>query len=275
MNLAARLRLAFLPLAAVGIVLGVSSVSQVDENHQAVVLKGDQAIGVVNRFSPGRKPGSGAGLVFHWPVIERVVMLDRTLVGFEANDKTVETTDGAKLHLDLAGRYRIIDPVRLTGRIGNQDRIAPELEALLAPLIQAEFGRLAASDVPLPGGSGAWKRIAAALDAKSRAYGVQVVDLRVRRAVLGAGTLSATYDRMQQAREQLAGEIGDAGVREAAQIRSETEVEAARIIGESAGRDPEFYDFYRRMATFEKISADKSQKGKTTVILSPGSAGQR
>ena len=275
MNCAARLRLALLPLAAVGIVLGVSSVSQVDENHQAVVLKGDQAIGVVNRFSPDGKPGSGAGLVFHWPVIERVVMLDRTLVGFEANDKTVETTDGAKLHLDLAGRYRIIDPVRLTGRIGNQDRIAPELEALLAPLIQAEFGRLAASDVPLPGGSGAWKRIAAALDAKSRAYGVQVVDLRVRRAVLGAGTLSATYDRMQQAREQLAGEIGDAGVREAAQIRSETEVEAARIIGESAGRDPEFYDFYRRMATFEKISADKSQKGKTTVILSPGSAGQR
>lgn len=269
MALSANLRAALLALGGIGL-LAMASVSVIGADEQAVVLRMGTPERVVNRFAPGG--ASGAGVIAHVPLIERVVRLDRTLVPFSAPDMVVRTRDQQQLHLDLLGTYRIIDPVRAVRTAGDQDKLVGDLAALLPALAQTEIGGLDAAHVPLPGASGAWQRMTAALDRRAREYGVQVVDLRVRRTALPEGAAQATLNRMKDEREAQALAISDGGLQQAMQIRSEAEVEAARIIGESAGRDSEFYDFYRAMNSYETMFGDPSRKDRATLILSPDSA---
>lgn len=269
MALSARLRSALFAFAGIGL-LGLASVSVIGADEQAVVLRMGKPERVVNRYAPGN--ASGAGVIAHIPFIDRVVRLDRTMVTLGTQGVDVRTRDQQQLHLDFLGTYRIIDPVRVVRTAGNQERLAGDLAALLPSLVQAEFGGLDAAAVPLPGASGAWQRITAALDRHARAYGVQVVDVRVRRAALPEGAAQAAFNRMKDEREAQALAISDGGLQQALQIRSEAEVEAARIIGASAGRDSEFYDFYRAMNSYETMFGDPNRKDRATLILSPDSA---
>lgn len=275
MALSARWRAALLTLGGIGL-LTMASVAVVGADEQAVVLRLGTPDRVVNRFAPGNgsgnSSGSGAGLIAHIPFAERVVRLDRQLVTLNAPDLTVRTRDQHQLHLDLIGTYRVIDPVRAVRTAGNQERLSADLAALLPGLVQAEFGALDAAALPLPGASGAWQRVTAALDRRARPLGVQVVDVRVRRAALPEGEAQAALNRMKDEREAQALAISDGGLQQALQIRSEAEVEAARIIGASAGRDGEFYDFYRAMNSYETMFGDPNRKNRATLILSPDSA---
>lgn len=249
--------------------LGLSSISVIAQDEQAVVLRMGKPDRMVNRFTPG---GSASpGVIFHIPFAERVVRLERSLVSFAVQGVGVRSSDGQLRQLDFSGKYRIIDPVRMVRTAGSEQQLARELAAVLPGLVQAEFGRLDAAAMALPGAVGAWQRITAALDARTRAYGVQVIDLRVQRTVLTEGALQATLARMKDDREAQALSIADSGVQQALRIRTEAEIAAARIIGEGAARDPEFYDFYRAMISYERMFADPKAKGRSTLILAPDS----
>ena len=266
------LRGAVLALAGIGLVT-LSAVGVVADDQQAVVLRMGKPDRMVNHFAPGPVAAShGAGLIAHVPVLERVVRLDRGLVGLAVPALAVRSSDQQAFNLDLSGKYRIIDPVRAVRTAGDQDGLNAQLAALLPALARAEFARIDAAHVALPGGGGAWARLRAALDARARVYGVQVVDLRVQRVTLPEAAQQAALARMKDEREALALSTGDEGVQQAMQIRSEAEVEAARIIGASASRDPEFYDFYRAMNSYETMLADPTRRDRATLILSADSA---
>ncbi len=259
-------------LAGIGLVT-LSAVSVIADDQQAVVLRMGKPDRMINRFTPGTAArGAGSGLIAHVPVLERVVRLDRGLVGLAAPALAVRSSDQQGFNLDLSGKYRIIDPVRAVRTAGDQDGLTERLTALLPALAQAEFARIDAAHLALPGGDGAWQRLRAALDARARAYGAQVVDLRVQRVTLPEAAQQAALARMKDEREALALSATDEGLQQAMQIRSEAEVEAARIIGASASRDPEFYDFYRAMNSYETMLADPTRRDRTTLILSADSA---
>lgn len=252
------------------VLLAVSSVSVIAQDEQAVVLRMGKPDRMVNRFTPGG--GAAPGVILHIPFVERVVRLDRSLVSFAVQGAQVRSSDGQLRQIDFSGKYRIIDPVRMVRTAGSQEQLAKELGSVLPGLVQAEFGRLDAATMALPGAGGAWRRITVALDARARAYGVQVIDLRVLRTVLTEGALQATLGRMKDDREGQALSIADNGVQQALRIRTEAEISAARIIGEGAARDPEFYDFYRAMISYERMFADPKAKDRSTLILAPDSA---
>ncbi|MFM2300919.1 MAG: hypothetical protein RLZZ84_655 [Pseudomonadota bacterium] len=265
-------RPAVFALAGLGL-LTLSAVSVIGANEQAVILRMGAPERMINRYTAAPADHSaGAGVIAHIPFLERVVRLDRTLVSFAATGLSVRSAGQQKLQLDLLGQYRIIDPVRLVRTLGSQDRLANELATALSGLAQHEFGALDAAHVPLPGASGAWRRLTAALDAKARAFGAQVVDVRVQRVTLAQGAQQAAIARMKDEREAAALSISDEGLQQALQIRSDAEVEAARIIGASAARDPEFYDFYRAMSSYETMFGDPNHRDRATLILSPDSA---
>ncbi|WP_374529966.1 SPFH domain-containing protein [Novosphingobium sp.] len=249
--------------------LAISSVSVIAQNEQAVVLRLGKPDRMINRFTPGSADGSG--VIVHIPFVEQVIRLDRSLVSFAVQGVAVRSSDGQQRQLDFTGKYRIIDPVRLVNSVGSEEKLTAELASVLPALVQSEFGRLDSATMALPGADGAWQRITAALDARARAYGVQVIDLRVQRTVLTEGALQATYGRMKDDREAQALSIADNGLQQALRIRTEAEISAARIIGEGAARDPEFYDFYRAMISYERMFADPKAKGRSTLILSPDS----
>jgi membrane protease subunit HflC len=258
-------------LAAVAL-LGLSSVSIVDEAEQAVILRANQPDRVINRFKPeSAATRSGAGLALHVPLLESVVKLPRGLLTLASDGQTVRTADQQTLVLDTAVTLRVIDPVRLIGQRGSAERIGGEIQAWLPGLMKAELGKLDSGKIQLTGGSGAAARLRAGLDERLRAIGVQVIDLRIARAALPAGAQQDTLLAMADRREAIAGEERNRGAREVQQITSEAEAEAAATLQASAGRDPEFYDFYRAMRSYEAIFAHPDRKDKATFVLPPDS----
>jgi membrane protease subunit HflC len=162
---------------------------------------------------------------------------------------------------------RVIDPVRLIGKRGLADGIGTEIQAWLPGLMKAELGKLDSGRIQLTGGSGAAARLRAGLDERLRTIGVQVIDLRIARAALPAGVQQDTLLAMGDRREAIAGEERNRGAREVQQITSEAEAEAASILQASAGRDPEFYDFYRALRSYEAVLAHPDRKDKATIVL--------
>jgi membrane protease subunit HflC len=107
------------------------------------------------------------------------------------------------------------------------------------------------------------------LDAQARKYGAQVIDVRIKRADLPDGTpLESAFRRMQSARQQEAATLRAQGQKNGQIIRAEAEAQAAKIYAEAYGKDPQFYDFYRAMQSYDTTFAPDS-KSSSTIILSP------
>ena len=103
-------------------------------------------------------------------------------------------------------------------------------------------------------------------------YGVQVLDVRIKRTDLPEGSpLDAAFDRMRTAREQEARSILAEGAKQAQIIRAEADAEAAQTYAASFGKDPDFYDFYRAMQSYQLTFVGDGQEkvAPTNIILSP------
>jgi membrane protease subunit HflC len=104
-------------------------------------------------------------------------------------------------------------------------------------------------------------------------YGAQIVSVRIKRADLPEGSpLDSAYQRMRTAREQEAGSIRAQGLKQAQIIRAEADAEAASTYAEAFGKDPDFYDFYRAMQSYEATFVNDgsgTEMGRSSIILSP------
>jgi len=110
------------------------------------------------------------------------------------------------------------------------------------------------------------------LDQVARQYGAQIIDVRIKKADLPSGTpLQSAYDRMRTARLQEARSIRAQGAKQAQIIRAEADAEASRTYAASFGKDPDFYDFYRAMQSYQTtfIGDGGDTPKPTTIILSP------
>jgi membrane protease subunit HflC len=109
------------------------------------------------------------------------------------------------------------------------------------------------------------------LDTQARKYGAQVIDVRIKRADLPDGTpLQSAFARMKTARDQEALTIRAQGQKNAQIIRATAEADAARIYAEAYGKDPDFYDFYRAMQSYDTTFAEGG--AGSSIILSPDNA---
>ena len=114
--------------------------------------------------------------------------------------------------------------------------------------------------------------IKAGLNRIAQQYGVEVIDVRIKKADLPEGTpLDSTFQRMITARLQEARSIRAEGDKRAQIIRAEADAEAAQTYAAAFGKDPQFYDFYRAMQSYQMtfIGNGTDKVGPTTMILSP------
>ena len=252
--------------------LGASSVAIVGEGQQAVITRFGAPLSVVNRFRPeGARADSGAGAVFKLPFVDRVISLERGLQGFTLREQKIHTSDAQVLLVDTDATYRIIDPVRLVSSLGNGARAGEQIGTILPSLLEQELSQRAAGAIAAPGSGGAGRQIRAALDAKMRTYGVQVVDVRIGRVVLPEGGQKLAFDRMKERHDRQAWEIADTSVLEARQTVAEADARAAEIMQRSAGQDPEFYDYFRALRSYGTNFGDPARKGATTIVIPPDS----
>lgn len=257
-------------LGIVALGLGLC-VTIVPEDSQAVVLRMGEPIRVVNRYRPNAAPGGG-GLLAHLPVVESVTWIDRGLQNFETERQPVRTSDNRMIEIETVATYRVFDPVKLVNTAGTGGKAVEQLKSVLNALMQQEFGRVDASTLLRPGSGGGAERLRRAIDAKARSYGVQVIDLRVVSGALAAGGQQELLDQMQAAREGMADELAQQGARDAMAITARAQADSARLLADAAGQDPEFYDFYRAMRSYDSLFADPKRKGAATIIISPDNA---
>jgi membrane protease subunit HflC len=249
------------------LVVLASSVVEVPETQQAVVLRLGDPNRVINPFRPSQDYGNtGAGLVLRIPFFERLIRIDRRLLSVDMDSQQVLSSDQLRLQVDAYARFRIIDPVKMVRTAGTPDRVEEQLQPILTSVLRQELGKRTFQSLLTAERGEAMVQIRKGLDQQAREYGAQVIDVRIKRADLPEGALESAFTRMQAAREQEATTIRAQGEKNAQITRATAEATAAKIYADSFGKDPQFYDFYRSMQSY--LAAFGTTNG-TTFLLSP------
>ena len=259
-------------LVALGalVLAALSTVVVVPETEQAVVIRLGEPNRVINRFRPNVAFGAtGAGLTWRIPFFEQLVRIDRRILSVDMQSQEVLSTDQLRLQVDAYARFRIIDPVKMVRTAGTTERLKEQLQPILTSVLRQELGKRTFQSLLTADRGAAMIQIRDGLDRESREYGAQIIDVRIKRADLPEGALESTFSRMQAGREQEATTIRAEGQRNAQIIRADAEATASKTYADAFNKDPQFYDFYRAMKSYDATFADPENKTGSTIILSP------
>jgi membrane protease subunit HflC len=259
--------------------LGFSSVFTVDQTQQAIVLRFGQAINVV------REPG----LYFKLPFVDGVVRVDKRILALDLPVEEVIASDQKRIRVDAFARYKIIDPLRFYQTLGSIERANSQLATFVNSGLRRVLGESTFQQVVRDERDALMNRIREQVNGQSTGLGIQIVDVRIRRADLPEQNSQAVYQRMQTERQREASEIRAEGAEAAQRIRARAdrdvvvlqaeanrEAEGMRGVGDGQrnaifagayGRDPDFFAFYRSMQAYETGLANNG----TRLVLSPDS----
>ena len=255
------------------LMLMFSSVSVVDETEQGVVARLGKPDRISNRSVPGEQfGGPGPGLAFRIPFVENVVWIDKRVRDIDMERQQVLSTDQLRLEVDAFARYRVVDPLRMYIAARSVDSVEKALRPILGSQLRNELGKRPFASLLSPEREGAMDNIRTGLNRVARQYGVEVIDVRIKKADLPDGTpLQSAYGRMQTAREQEARSIRAEGAKRAQIIRAQADADAAKIYAASFGKDADFYAFYRAMQSYQTtfLGDGKQPSSSTTIVLSP------
>lgn len=260
-------------IIAVGVAILVlmSSLFVVPEEEQVVIVRAGEPVTIVNRFRTDQAFGeTGAGVWWRFPLVDSLVRIDKRVLDLEMSQQQVLSSDQQRLLVDAYARFRIIDPVQMVESAGTTDGVRLQLEPILNSVLRQELGRRSFAAMLTAERGDAMRNITANLDTQARRYGAQILDVRIKQTDLPDGApLTAAFARMRTDREREARTIRAEGTRDARIIRAEADAEAARIYANSFGKDPEFYDFYRAMQSYELTFREGEGRGQSSIILSP------
>jgi len=254
-------------------IAAMMSIIVVPETQQAVIVRTGNPVAVVNRFEPDQPFGeTGAGIWYRIPLVDSVTKIDKRVLTVDMETQQVLSTDQLRLNVDAYARYRVIDPVKLVETVGTTAALEAQLAPILSSVVRQELGRRNFALLLTAERGSTMSNIRRLLDRQAREYGAQVIDVRIKRADLPDGTpLESAFARMRTAREQEAATIRAGGSKDAQIIRAEADAQAAKIYADAYGKDPEFYDFYRAMESYDRTFA-KNEDGtgaSSQIILSP------
>jgi membrane protease subunit HflC len=255
------------------LLLILASFPIVPETKQAVVVRFGKPVRILNQYEKGRPIGSpGAGISWRVPLAEQVVWIDKRVQDVDMQRQQVLSTDQRRLEVDAFARYRIVDPLLMYVRVRTEQQLADQLRPILGSEVRNELGKVSFAALLTPERQGIMEDVRSSLNQIARQYGVEIIDVRIKRTDLPDGApLSAAFDRMRTAREQEARSIRAQGAKQAQIIRAQADADAAKTYAASFGKDPQFYDFYRAMQSYQiTFLGDGTEKpAPTTVILSP------
>jgi membrane protease subunit HflC len=266
-NVFQQYRLAFVAVA-VAIVAAFSSLFVVPETKQAVIISAGNPTKIVNMFRPDDPYGqTGAGIYWRIPFYDRVQLVERRVLDLDMDNQQVLTSDQQRLVVNAYARFRIIQPVTMVERAGDEARLRSQLSPILTSVLRQELGRRTFASLLTAERGSAMTNIRTQLDAQARQYGAQIIDVRIKAADLPEGTpLQAAFTRMISERQEQAATIRAQGRKDARVIRATAEADAASTYAEAYGRDPQFYDFYRAMQSYRQTFLEGN--GDSSMVLS-------
>jgi modulator of FtsH protease HflC len=261
------------------VIVGYSSVFTVDQTEQALVV----------RLGDPQPPITTPGLHFKAPFIDTVIPIDKRILDLENPSQEVIASDQKRLVVDAFARYRIKDALRFYQSIGSIQAANIQLTTILNASLRRVLGEVTFIQVVRDEREALMNRIRDQVDKEAAAYGIQVVDVRIRRADLPEQNSQAVYQRMQTERQREAAEFRAQGGQKAQEIRSNADREATvivaeanstaeqvrgdgdgernRLFAEAYGKDPDFFSFYRSMTAYE----NGLKSNDTRFLLRPDS----
>lgn len=250
-----------------------SSFPIVSETQQGVVVRFGKPVRILNRYEAGRPIGSaGAGISWRLPFAERIEWIEKRVQSVEMQRQQVLSTDQRRLEVDAFARYRIVDPLLMFIRARTEQQLADQLRPILGSEVRNELGKRSFASLLTPERQGVMENVRASLNKIARQYGAEIIDVRIKKTDLPDGTpLQSAFDRMRTARLQEARSIRAQGAKQAQITRADADAEASRTYAASFGKDPQFYDFYRAMQSYQTtfVGDGQDKPAPTTIVLSP------
>jgi membrane protease subunit HflC len=270
----------------VGAIVASSALFTVHQKQQALVLQfGEPKKLFSTEDAVVREPGLHVKL----PFVQSVIFYERRILDYDPPTQEIIAADQARLVVDTYTRYRIINPLLFYQKVGTEQGMRNRLDAIVSGALRRVIGRVTLASVLSAERAEIVEEIRDQVNAASSGFGIEVIDVRIRRADLPEQVSEKIYERMQSEREREAREYRAQGAelsqriksradrertvllaeaqRDAQFLRGDGDGEAVRIYAEAFSTDPEFFAFYRSMQAYREALSDPD----TTMVLSPDS----
>jgi len=258
--------------------LGASPLFVVDITQTAIVVQLGKP--VRNLAEPG--------LYVKVPFVQEVIYFDKRLLDYDSSPQDVITQDKKTLLLDNYAKWKITDSLKVYQNFQTQRGALQRLNDIIYSELRVELGRHDLLEIVSSHRGELMKIVTQRSNEKASAYGIEIQDVRIKRADLPEQNERAVFARMQAERERQAKQYRAEGAEEAQKIRSEAEkdreiilaqaykeseelrgtgdAKAFRIYAEAYRQDPHFFEFTRSMEAYKKTFKDKS-----TLVVGPDS----
>jgi membrane protease subunit HflC len=274
---------AFLAFIVILVGLGAAAVYVsayiVHQNEQALVL----------RFGEPKRVVRNPGLNWKYPIIDTVDIYDKRILDLDTQPQEVTASDQKRLVVDAFARYKIVDPLKFYQSLRSEENVRSRLGAIIESSLRRELGAATFQDVVRDKREQLMKSIAAQVNKEGQPLGLEVVDVRIKRADLPEQNSKSVFDRMRAERQREAAEFRAEGAAKANEIkatadrqatvikaeanrtseekRGEGDAERNKIYADAYTQDPEFFEFYRSMQAYEK----GLKSSDTRLLISPDS----
>lgn len=272
------MKLGVVVLVVLALLVGLQSTFVVDEGELAIVTQ----------FGEYKRTVDAPGLYFKTPFAQTVTRMERRIMGSDTPPAEYLTLDKKRLVADPVTRWKIVDPIVFFKTVHDESGAKARLDDIInsemrRELASRDFGEIIGNERdPM------MQRVAASVREQTKEFGIEIVDVRIKRADLPKEVQESVFARMRAERDRVAKQYRSEGEEEAAKIRADTDkektillakayetaqkakgegdAESTKIYAQAYGKAPEFYAFLRSLDTYEKAMDEQ-----TSLVLSTGS----
>ncbi|MCF6237565.1 MAG: protease modulator HflC [Candidatus Marinimicrobia bacterium] len=250
----------------------------VDETEQVVIVQLGKPVRNI----------SEPGLNFKIPFIQSATIFEKRLLEYDSAPNTILTADKKNLTLDNYAQWRILDPLKFMQTMRTQALAQPRLDDIIYSALRVQLGTHLMHEIVSTMRDSLMHKVTQNANVTAGDFGIEIVDVRIKRADLPRENEQAVFERMAAERQRMAKQFRSEGKEEAVKIRAETdkdrqiiladaykqaqevrgegEARAIKIYADAYQRDPSFYEFVRTMDAYKKVFDEK-----TKLVLTPES----
>ncbi len=266
-------------LLVIVVIVAMSSVFTVHQTQKALVLQLGNPVRVITE----------PGLQFKLPLAQEVVYFDNRILDLEPPQEEVIAADQKRLVVDSYARYRIADPLQFFQLVSTESNANTRLSSIINSALRRVIGNVPLASVVAEKRAAVMQQVRDEVNTQAKAWGMDVVDVRIKRADLPGENSEAIFQRMQTERKREAAQFRGEGKREAQKIRAgadrqvveirakaqqqseilrgEGDAQSITIYADAFNRDKDFFAFYWSLEAYRRSLAN----GDTTLVLSPES----
>jgi len=266
-------------LALAGLLMLVAATFIVKEGQQVLIVQ----------FGEPKRIVQQPGIYFKTPFIQSALFYDARILDYDHPDEEIIAKDKKRLVLDTYARYRITNPLEFRKSVITEGVLNNRFSATVSSALRNVVGKINLADLLSEQRENIMQQIKNRVAQEMENFGIEVLDVRIKRSDLPKANSQAIYERMKSEREREAKEFRAEGAEAGKRIRSKADKERSVILAESTrigqktrgegdgeaiqiytdafSQDPKFYSFYRSMTAYRNSLANE----ETTIVLSPNS----